>query len=687
MKNKSELRHQLANFIELLGSMRFAVSLLMFICIASLIGTVLQQGDMENAYVDRFGPFWFDLFDKFSIWHIYNSWWFLLIMAFLVFSTSVCLITKTPKFLREARTFKEYVRSSSLRAFPNRVQAQTEIKPDSVLLGVQKMLSNMGYKYKVRQDSENEYMVAAKKGSSNRLGFIFAHAAIVVICIGGLLDSELPLRIQKWFSNKTPITENMMVSEVPDSGRLPLNNPSFKAHIMLPEGGRSSNALIDSGAGVLVQPLSFSIKLNEFIVDYYSTGMPSSFKSDVTITDLKTGDSFDRMIEVNEPLHFGGVTVYQSSLDDGGSNIELIGYPLTGSSSNSLTVNAVVNKPTDLVLTNMGANSQETLRLDVTEFKPINVENFDGGEPQPKKLLQHVAEVTGSAASKPNENLVNVGPTVTYKLVDDSGQSTEFINYMLPLTLDGSKILLTGVRNNESESYRYIRFPVDDMGTVQEFMELRAALFDSSMLAQAVDRFVQQSQGQSLDEDILKKAATGAVESFAKGGFNAIIANAPEQDREKILQFAVPMIQVTLANLRDVLREQTNRDPVDPKLDSTQDWNQLAILALANLPEYPAPVFLNLSSFDHKQASVFQVTRSPGKLTVYLGSLFLVIGIFTMFYVRDRRIWVWIQANDKSDGLENTNILAAMTSLKRNLDFNQEFNNFQKTFNKLFTKG
>lgn len=61
-----------ADFLELLGSMRFAVSLLMFICVASLIGTVLQQNQAPNLYIDQFGPFWFALFDKFSIWHIYN---------------------------------------------------------------------------------------------------------------------------------------------------------------------------------------------------------------------------------------------------------------------------------------------------------------------------------------------------------------------------------------------------------------------------------------------------------------------------------------------------------------------------------------------------------------------------------------------------------------------------------------
>src|SRR5690606_26131181 len=122
--SRHTLRSLAGDFFELLGSMRFAVSLLMFICIASIVGTVLAQNRPSNVYVDQFGPFWFEVFDKFSIWHVYNSWWFLLIMTFLVVSTSVCLIRNTPKMLREARSFREHVRASSLRAFPHRVQAE-----------------------------------------------------------------------------------------------------------------------------------------------------------------------------------------------------------------------------------------------------------------------------------------------------------------------------------------------------------------------------------------------------------------------------------------------------------------------------------------------------------------------------------------------------------------------------------
>ena len=173
-----------------------------------------------------------------------------------------------------------------------------------------------------RQDGDG-VLLAAKKGSANRLGYVFAHAAMVIICIGGLLDSELPVRLQVMFGGKKPIVENMLISEVPESGRLSVNNPSFRASVLVPEDGQASTAVVMVGDGALVQPMPFTLKLKKFVVDYYSTGMPSRFASEVVVTDPDTGKSFESTIEVNEPLRFKGMTVYQSSFDDGGSTVAL----------------------------------------------------------------------------------------------------------------------------------------------------------------------------------------------------------------------------------------------------------------------------------------------------------------------------------------------------------------------------
>ncbi|AHV93552.1 resB-like family protein [Bordetella holmesii ATCC 51541] len=133
--------------------MRFAISLLMFICVVSLVGTVLPQNRPASSYVDQFGPFWYEVFDKFSIWHVYNSWWFLLIMGFLVVSTSICLIRNGPRMVRDALSFRDHVRQSSLRAFPERVQVSVAESPPVAQQWLLALLRRQGYAVRQRQDA------------------------------------------------------------------------------------------------------------------------------------------------------------------------------------------------------------------------------------------------------------------------------------------------------------------------------------------------------------------------------------------------------------------------------------------------------------------------------------------------------------------------------------------------------
>ena len=76
--------------------MRFAISLLTIICIASVIGTVLKQNEPSVNYVNQFGPFWAELFTTLKLNTVYSAWWFLLILAFLVLSTSLCIARNAP---------------------------------------------------------------------------------------------------------------------------------------------------------------------------------------------------------------------------------------------------------------------------------------------------------------------------------------------------------------------------------------------------------------------------------------------------------------------------------------------------------------------------------------------------------------------------------------------------------------
>src|SRR3954454_9859233 len=90
-------RRGFAEAVELVSSMRFAIALLVMLAIAAMIGTVMQQNQAAPNYVNQFGPFWFEIFRKLGLYTVYSAWWFLLILAFLITSTSLCIARNAPK--------------------------------------------------------------------------------------------------------------------------------------------------------------------------------------------------------------------------------------------------------------------------------------------------------------------------------------------------------------------------------------------------------------------------------------------------------------------------------------------------------------------------------------------------------------------------------------------------------------
>jgi cytochrome c biogenesis protein len=58
-------------------------------------------------------------------------------------------------------------------------------------------------------------------------------------------------------------------------------------------------------------------------------------------------------------------------------------------------------------------------------------------------------------------------------------------------------------------------------------------------------------------------------------------------------------------------------------------------------------------------------------MLVYLGAVALILGVFMMLYVRDRRLWVWLQA-DPEDA-NRTRVSTALSSTRRTLDGDAEF--------------
>jgi len=303
---------------ELLSSMRFAIALLTVICIASVIGTVIKQHEPVNNYVNQFGPFWSEVFGKINLYAVYSAWWFLLILAFLVISTSLCIARNTPKIFTDFKTFKENIREQSLKAFPHRAESVLGESPEAAANRIGQTLLGSGWKVRLqsRQTPQGEgWMVAAKAGAANKIGYLAAHGAIVLVCIGGLLDGDLFVRAQMWFNGKEPFVGGGLIADVPAQHRLSPSNPTFRGNLLVTEGTTSGTAVLAQPRGVLLQDLPFSVELKKFIVEYYDTGMPKLFASDIVIHDHETGEKKEARVEVNHPAQHRGINIYQSSFD------------------------------------------------------------------------------------------------------------------------------------------------------------------------------------------------------------------------------------------------------------------------------------------------------------------------------------------------------------------------------------
>lgn len=633
--------------------MRFAVSLLTVLGIASIIGTVLKQNEPYPNYVIKFGQFWFDLFEKLGLYDVYHSVWFLVILVFLVLSTSLCIYRNSPLMLRELRAYREGATEKSLRAFSHRASYSVAVGGETRARIVQ-FLGKRGFRFKTVQQADGSELIAAKAGSYQRLGYILTHTAIVVICVGGLIDGNVPFKVQELLGYKKVETLDIPENEVPAISRLSVRNLSFRANMTLPEGASSNVSFMRIRDGYLVQELPFRIQLKQFRIEHYATGQPKSFESDLLIIDPDLKEPLAHTISVNHPLIYKGIAIYQSDFQDGGTKLNFNAYGLFGGKDQPIKVQSNIFKNVTL------GEGDQALKVEFNDFRLFNILNL-----------------SPDGKGKPH----NVGPNITYKVRDTQGQAREYVSYMQPLQLDGRRYFVTGMRATPQDELKYLRIPADEDYSLQGFMRLRATMFDPSLHEEIARRFTQDAMGDKADAEMRKKFQASVVQllqGFDAGGYTKIakmIEDAvPEPQREKAAQTYLKIISGATLEAYKLGLERAGLKAGE--LDSnTQIFLQESLNAMSDLFFYGAPFYLQLDEFQQRQASGLQLTRSPGKNLVYGGSVLLVLGIFAMIYIRERRIWMLIKPANE--------VLFTMSANRKNRDLDMEFEQYREQLRRL----
>ncbi len=639
---------------ELFSSMRFAITLLTLLSIASIIGTVLKQAEPYNNYIIQFGTFWFEFFRVLGLYNVYHSAWYIAILTFLVLSTGLCIYRNTPGMVREIKSFREQVTEQSLAAFSHQHTVQHAQPTQALASQATAYLIAQGFKVKT-SPREDGVLVAAKRGTASRLGYFLTHGAIVLICIGGLLDGNLVFKAQQLLGIKEIETRDIPQSQVPAISRLSPDNLSFRGSVQVPEGSTSDVVFLNVANGYLVQDLPFAVQLKDFRIEHYSTGEPKLYESDLVLLDRSGKKIREATIAVNKPLIHDGVAIYQASFGDGGSKLNIRGWNLFASVAEPFSIKGEVHGSTKLT-----SNAAE-YQLEFTDFRLFNIENL-GGEMPPQNAM---------SVKSDNKSLKNVGPSYQVKVRNPRGEANEYHNYMLPVMLDGRMYFLSGVRENPNDEFRYLRIPADGESGIEGFMRLRAALQNPDMLGVAAARFaagaLPASEQSSEIRARLEASARNILGLFAQGGYSAmgshIETSIPEAERKKATETFLRILELSVYEVLKQSEAAAGR-AIPATDDATGFFIRDSLNAYSDLFFYGAPVYLQMESFEQVQASGLQMTRAPGQDLVYLGSLLLVLGIFAMFYIKERRAWVLVK---------NGTAVFAYSTTRKTVDFEQEF--------------
>ena len=259
------------------ASVKLALVTLFLIAVTSIIGTVIPQKEAAEFYISRYGPKTAQFFAILDIPDMYNSWWFLALLFLLAFNLIICSIDRFPAVWKQVNADGLALPPERLQKMSNRLTWTSDGSVSELSDALREKLKNKRFTTESREH-EGSTVLFSQKGHWTRTGVYIVHASILVIFFGAIIGSL----------------------------------GGYKGSVMIPETQGSSRVFLFGGKGV--KELDFTVRCNNFKIDFYPNGMPKEYTSSLTV--LEQGEEvLTKVIEVNDPLTYKGVTFYQSSYE------------------------------------------------------------------------------------------------------------------------------------------------------------------------------------------------------------------------------------------------------------------------------------------------------------------------------------------------------------------------------------
>ncbi len=243
---------------EQLTSIKLAIVLIVLIVLLSVIGTVIPQGRDAFFYTVSYGEAGKNIITALQLDRLYHSWYFLTLLIVLALNTGACA-------LKRFRVSWELLRKPvEARSADEIAQLPTQAKLDGRLFErLHELLTQR--RYRVQRHGEQ---LIAYKNLWGRLGIDILHVSLIIVLIGGVIGGLL---------------------------------------------GFEDFQIAHKGETFTVARGGFQVRVDDLKVEHYpDSAQVKDWYS--TITVIENGrEVLTKTIEVNEPLTYRGISLYQAS--------------------------------------------------------------------------------------------------------------------------------------------------------------------------------------------------------------------------------------------------------------------------------------------------------------------------------------------------------------------------------------
>ena len=260
---------------KILIDLKFSILILALIAFASSFGSFIEQDEPRSFYEENYPiekPIYGFVTSKIILNlgfdHVYNTWWFLLLLFILGLSLMGCTLTRQFPLVKNSKEYFFRKQSNSFLRLPFSIKLQKNFYlKEIILIKLQKL--NL-YIY------QKGDLIYGYKGLIGRISPILVHVSLILILGGSTLGA---------FKN-------------------------FKAQEVLPKGEvfHIQNPL---KIGRLTPLPNITTRVNDFWVDYKNNKI-NQFYSNLSILDNYGNEVKNQTISVNNPIRFNDIDFYQS---------------------------------------------------------------------------------------------------------------------------------------------------------------------------------------------------------------------------------------------------------------------------------------------------------------------------------------------------------------------------------------